>query len=132
MLPTENGSCATANNSCRADDKCANVLSSPNPQRLLRAPRGSWCRLQRLCGLVAHIGRQVIELYVLAELERTNVGCDCPPIARRNLPSVIGHRTVAVGRDIEEVADRHFCGAALDIRYEPIGENYLTDRTAAS
>src|SRR5579864_9162593 len=52
---------------------------------------------------------------VLAQLQRANVSNDAPPVARRNLRSVIGHGAEALGHDLEKISERGFSQALVMI-----------------
>src|SRR5262249_20667092 len=44
---------------------------------------------------------------MLAQLQRADVGHNCPPVARRNLLLVIRHRSISACYHIEDVAHRY-------------------------
>ena len=59
----------------------------------------------------AHLVGQLARREVLAQLQGADVGGDGPAVARRDLLLVVGHRAVAVGDHVEEVADGRRCAA---------------------
>src|SRR5438045_9789088 len=67
---------------------------------------GLACRAPRLLRHLRRVPARYIRCRrVLAVLERADVRDDRPPIARRNLRAVVGHRAEAVRDHVEEVAN---------------------------
>ena len=59
----------------------------------------------RVVPLRPHVGRQFGFREVLAQLQSADVGGDGPAVARWHLLLVVGHRAVAIGDDVEKMAD---------------------------
>src|SRR6478672_7520236 len=106
MMPASNPQkAATRPQRCSRASAGTSVVSacvsmrSVFPRRVFTAAR-RWLRnLRRIASGDVGGGR------VLAVLQRANVGHDRPPVARRDLSSVVRHHAEAVGDDVVEVPD---------------------------
>ena len=62
------------------------------------------------------VGRSIIHGCVLAQLERTDVGHNRPPVVDRYLRGVARHRAEPIGHHVKEVTDRSLAQCIRVIR----------------
>src|SRR5688572_10200656 len=76
------------------------------------------------------LAAQLVYANILPLLQNSNIRDDGPAVAGRHLRSMVRHRTIAVGNDIEHPADRHLAQPVNMVGWRS-GETAFDDLTVA-